>query len=123
MIRSGGNWKMDVDQHTSFCQQLSQHWGLFPDTAQKKMNNSAGMSVHPFLPWQRGYAHIWPTGLVTQGGKQATIRHLEDNENFEAYEGRKITRRKRMQEAREKKEASSTEDHAEEADARGKGEE
>lgn len=109
MIRSGGNWKMDLDQHTQFCQQISQHWGLFPDTSQKRMNNSAGMSVHPFLPWQRGYPHIWPTGSVTQGGKQATIRHLEDNENFEAYEGRKITRRKRMQEAREKKEASSTE--------------
>ena len=89
MFRSHGEWCMGVDQHTRFCQQLSEHWGLIADTPQKRLNNSAGLSVHPFLPWQRGYRHVWPTSSVTGGGKQHEIRGMEDVENFEPFAARK----------------------------------
>jgi alpha-ketoglutarate-dependent taurine dioxygenase len=93
MIRSGGAWRMDVDQHTRFCQQLSRHWGITPDTEQKKSNNSEGLSVHPFLPWQRGSPHVWPTSAVTGGGKQYLLRDSEDVENFEPFAANKRPRR------------------------------
>ena len=93
MIRSAGTWQMNEDQHTRFCQQISEHWGLEADTDQKKLNNSAGLSVHPFLPWQRDYPHIWPTSSVTGGGKQFQLRESESVENFEPYAGRKLAKK------------------------------
>ena len=95
MIRSRGDWKMTVDEHTRFCQQLSGHWGIGPDTKQKQMNHSAGLTTHPFLPWQRGYPHIWPTGSVTGGGMQFKIRATEDVENYEPFAARKRAKKVR----------------------------
>jgi alpha-ketoglutarate-dependent taurine dioxygenase len=99
MFRSQGDWKMNPAQHTRFCQQLSSHWGLRPDTPQKKLNHSEGLSVHPFLPWQRGYPHIWPTSSVTEGGQQYTLRESEDVENFEPFAGLKASRKKKAETA------------------------
>ena len=88
MVRGAGEWRMGPDEHTRFCRQLSEHWGIRPDTDQKRMNHSAGLSVHPFLPWLQGYPHVWPTGSVTGGGRQHEIRGSEDVENFEPFAGR-----------------------------------
>lgn len=93
MIRSAGQWQMDPDQHTAFCQQLSTQWGLEPDTDQKRMNHSRGLAVHPFLPWLRGYPHIWPTGSVAGGGQQFKLRSAEQVENFQPYANRKTARK------------------------------
>ena len=60
-----------------------------PDTPQKKMNHSNGMYVHPFLPWQKNYPHIWPTSSVASGGQQYKLRKDEDLENYEPFEGLK----------------------------------
>ncbi len=90
MVRSHGQWQMDIDQHTRFCQQISAHWNLQPDTPQKTLNHSAGLSVHPFLPWQKGYPHVWPTSSVTGGGKQYELRGAEQVENFEPFAGQKL---------------------------------
>ena len=95
MIRSVGDWKMDVDAHTQFCQHLSAHWGLSPDTEQKRLNHSQGLTVHPFLPWQRGYPHIWVTSSVTEGGRQFQLRTTEDVENFEPFAARKLANKAR----------------------------
>ena len=92
MIRSNGAWRMDADAHTRFCQQISDHWGIKADTEQKKLNNSAGLTVHPFLPWQRGYPHIWPTSSVTAGGKQFQLRESESVDNYAPYAGRKLAK-------------------------------
>ena len=86
MLRSGGAWKMNPEQHTRLCQQLSDHWGLSADTEQKKRNASRGLIVHPFLPWLKGYPHIWPTGSVTGGGQQYKLRDREEIENDEPYQ-------------------------------------
>ncbi|MEE2784739.1 MAG: TauD/TfdA family dioxygenase [Pseudomonadota bacterium] len=93
MIRSVGDWKMDVDEHTQFCQRLSAHWGLSADTEQKRLNHSQGLSVHPFLPWQRGYPHIWVTSSVTEGGQQFHLRTTEDVDNFEPFAARKLAKK------------------------------
>lgn len=85
MLRSDGFWKMNAEQHTRLCQQLSAHWRIGPDTPQKRLNESRGLSVHPFLPWLKDYPHIWPTGSVTGGGQQFKIRAQEEVENFEVY--------------------------------------
>ena len=95
MIRSVGDWKMDVDEHTRFCQHLSAHWGLSADTEQKRLNHSQGLTVHPFLPWQRGYPHIWVTSSVTEGGQQFQLRSTEDVENFEPFAARKLANKTR----------------------------
>lgn len=96
MIRSRGEWQMNVDEHTRLCQQLSEHWGITADTDQKRLNHSAGLSVHPFLPWQRGYPHIWPTSSVTGGGMQYQLRATEDVENFEPFAAQKHTKHERV---------------------------
>ena len=90
MLRSKGFWKMNPEQHTRFCQQLSKHWGIVPDTLQKRLNESRGLSVHPFLPWLKGYPHIWPTGTVAGGGQQFKIRGHEEVENSEPYGKKKL---------------------------------
>ena len=105
MIRSHGAWQMDADQHTRFCQQLSEHWGLRPDTEQKRRNHSEGLSVHPFLPWQSGYPHIWPTSSVTQGGQQSRLRAEQRVENFEPFEGRRRARKQKLAKQEESAEA------------------
>ena len=60
-----------------------------PNTPQKKMNHSNGMYVHPFLPWQKNYPHVWPTSSVASGGQQYKLRKDEDLENYEPFEGLK----------------------------------
>jgi alpha-ketoglutarate-dependent taurine dioxygenase len=85
MLRSDGSWKMNAEQHTRFCQRLSVLWHITPDTPQKRLNESRGLSVHPFLPWLKDYPHIWPTGSVAGGGQQFQIRDNEEVENFEPY--------------------------------------
>ena len=93
MVRGAGEWRMGPDEHTRFCRQLSEHWGIRPDTDQKRMNHSQGLSVHPFLPWLSGYPHIWPTGSVAGGGRQREIRGAEELEIFEPFAGHKRARR------------------------------
>ena len=95
MFRSEGAWRLDVDEHTRLCRELSEHWGIRPDTPQKQQNHSSGLTVHPFLPWQRGYPHIWPTSSVTGGGKQYELRASEDVENFEPFAANKRSVRKK----------------------------
>ena len=94
MFRTSGAWRIDVDQHTRFCQQLSSHWGIHPDTPQKEHNHSAGLTVHPFLPWQCGYPHVWPTGSVTGGGMQHELRRDETIDNDAPFAARRNIRRK-----------------------------
>ncbi len=95
MIRSGGQWKMDVDEHTGLCKDLSNHWGLSADTEQKEMNNSEGLTVHPFLPWLRHYPHVWVTSSVASGGQQYQLRSSEDVENYEPFAGQKEARKRK----------------------------
>lgn len=99
MIRCSGDWQMDAEQHTRLCQQLSEHWGLIPNSDQQQNNHSAGMPVHPFLPWQRDHPHIWPTGSVTSGGQQYQLRDDEDVGNFEPYAAMKARKRTRQDRA------------------------
>ncbi len=95
MFRSEGAWRLDVDAHTRLCRELSEHWDIRPDTPQKEQNHSSGLTVHPFLPWQRGYSHVWPTSSVTGGGKQYALRASEDVENFEPFAAEKRSVRKK----------------------------
>ena len=93
VVRSGGAWRMTVDEHTRLCQQLSAHWGLKPSTPQQHMNHSGGLTVHPFLPWVKRYPHVWPTGSVAGGGMQHQIRDREEVENFAPFSAFKTARR------------------------------
>lgn len=100
MIRSGGRWKLDKDEHTRFAQQLSEHWNLRPDTEQKKLNHNKGLSVHPFIPQFRGYPHIWP--VVPTGGKQSERRETRPEDIVNVEQNRHLQRQSSLEKQKER---------------------
>lgn len=96
MVRSQGGWRLDPDQSSNFARQLSEHWGIVPKTPQQLMNNSNGLSVHPFIPWLKTHPHVLPLAWGIEGGKQKELKDKEEYGNFEPYAGARAAKAAKM---------------------------